>query len=79
MRSMSGAGRPAALVVGPRSRRDRLVHGAALGPARPPRTERFTPIRLPAAQAAVLGSSGAAGEVWGAESAADELVRLRTD
>jgi virginiamycin B lyase len=43
-----------------------------------PRSERFTPIRLPTAQAAVRQLLGRSGEVWGAESAADKLVRLRT-
>jgi virginiamycin B lyase len=43
-----------------------------------PRTERFTPIRLPTAQAAVRRLLGRTGEVWGAESAADKLVVLRT-
>ena len=43
-----------------------------------PRTERFSPIRLPTAQAAVRQLLGRAGEVWGAESAADKLVVLRT-
>jgi virginiamycin B lyase len=43
-----------------------------------PRTERFTPIRLPTAQAAVRQLLGRTGEVWGAESAADKLVVLRT-
>ena len=43
-----------------------------------PRTERFTPIRLPTAQAAVRQLLGRRGEVWGAESAADKLVVLRT-
>jgi virginiamycin B lyase len=43
-----------------------------------PRTERFTPIRLPTAQAAVRQLLGRPGEVWGAESAADKLVVLRT-
>jgi virginiamycin B lyase len=42
------------------------------------RTERFTPIRLPTAQAAVRQLLGRSGEVWGAESAADKLVVLRT-
>jgi virginiamycin B lyase len=43
-----------------------------------PRTERFDPIRLPTAHAAVRQLLGRDGEVWGAESAADKLVRLRT-
>ncbi|HEX2105701.1 MAG TPA: histidine phosphatase family protein [Solirubrobacteraceae bacterium] len=43
-----------------------------------PRTERFTPIGLPTAQAAVRQLLGRTGEVWGAESAADKLVVLRT-
>jgi virginiamycin B lyase len=43
-----------------------------------PRTERFQPIRLPTAQAAVRQLLGRTGEVWGAESAADKLLRLRT-
>src|SRR4051794_16754624 len=43
-----------------------------------PRAERFTPIRLPTAQAAVRQLLGRAGELWGAESAADKLVVLRT-
>jgi virginiamycin B lyase len=43
-----------------------------------PRTERFTQVRLPTAQAAVRQLLGRRGEVWGAESAADKLVRLRT-
>jgi virginiamycin B lyase len=44
-----------------------------------PRTERFTAIRLPTADAAVRQLLGRAGEVWGAESAADRLVVLRTE
>jgi virginiamycin B lyase len=43
-----------------------------------PRTERFTTIRLPTEQAAVRQLLGRSGEVWGAESAADKLVVLRT-
>jgi virginiamycin B lyase len=43
-----------------------------------PRSERFTPVRLPTAQAAVRQLLGRPGEVWGAESAADKLVVLRT-
>jgi virginiamycin B lyase len=43
-----------------------------------PRTERFTPVRLPTPQAAVRQLLGRSGEVWGAESAADKLVVLRT-
>jgi virginiamycin B lyase len=43
-----------------------------------PRTERFTTIRLPTRDAAVRQLLGRPGEVWGAESAADKLVVLRT-
>ena len=43
-----------------------------------PRSERFTTIRLPTEQAAVRQLLGRSGEVWGAESAADKLVVLRT-
>jgi virginiamycin B lyase len=43
-----------------------------------PRTERFTTIRLPTRQAAVRQLLGRRGEVWGAESAADKLVVLKT-
>ena len=43
-----------------------------------PRTERFTQIRLPTAQAEVRQLLGRTGEVWGAESATDKLVVLRT-
>ena len=43
-----------------------------------PRTERFTAVRLPTARAAVRQLLGRAGKVWGAESAADKLVVLRT-
>ena len=43
-----------------------------------PHAERFTTIRLPTANAAVRQLLGRAGEVWGAESAADRLVVLRT-
>jgi virginiamycin B lyase len=41
-------------------------------------TERFTPIRLPTAQAAVRQLLGRGGDVWGADSAAAKLVRLRS-
>jgi virginiamycin B lyase len=43
-----------------------------------PRTERFTTIRLPTREAAVRQLLGRPGEVWGAESATDKLVVLRT-
>jgi len=43
-----------------------------------PRTERFTTIRLPTRDAAVRQLLGRPGELWGAESAADKLVVLRT-
>jgi virginiamycin B lyase len=43
-----------------------------------PRTERFTTIRLPTRDAAVRQLLGRPGEIWGAESAADKLVVLRT-
>jgi len=43
-----------------------------------PRTERFTTIRLPTRQAAVRQLLGRRGEVWGAESATDKLVVIRT-
>jgi virginiamycin B lyase len=43
-----------------------------------PTTERFTTIRLPTRDAAVRQLLGRPGELWGAESAADKLVVLRT-
>jgi len=43
-----------------------------------PGTERFTTIRLPTRDAAVRQLLGRPGELWGAESAADKLVVLRT-
>jgi virginiamycin B lyase len=43
-----------------------------------PRSERFTTIRLPTRQAAVRQLLGRRGEVWGAESATDKLVVIRT-
>jgi virginiamycin B lyase len=43
-----------------------------------PGAERFTTIRLPTRNAAVRQLLGRRGEVWGAESAADKLVVLRT-
>ena len=43
-----------------------------------PRAERFTSVRLPTPHAAVRQLLGRPGEVWGAESAADKLVVLRT-
>jgi virginiamycin B lyase len=43
-----------------------------------PGTERFTPVSLPASPANVRQIHGRAGEVWGAESAADALIVVRT-
>jgi virginiamycin B lyase len=43
-----------------------------------PGRERFTTVRLPTRNAAVRQLLGRPGEVWGAESAADKLVVLRT-
>jgi virginiamycin B lyase len=43
-----------------------------------PGTGRFTTIRLPTRDAAVRQLLGRPGELWGAESAADKLVVLRT-
>jgi virginiamycin B lyase len=43
-----------------------------------PRNERFATIRLPTRQAAVRQLLGRRGEVWGAESATDKLVVIRT-
>jgi virginiamycin B lyase len=43
-----------------------------------PATSRFTRVRLPSAAAAVRQIHGRAGEVWGAESATDKLVVVRT-
>jgi virginiamycin B lyase len=40
---------------------------------------RFTTVRLPTPDAAVRQLLGRPGEVWGAESAADKLVLVRTD
>ena len=43
-----------------------------------PRTQRFRSIRLPSAAAAVRQQLGRRCEVWGAESAVDKLVLVRT-
>jgi virginiamycin B lyase len=43
-----------------------------------PLTERFTRVRLPSSGAAVRQLHGRSGEVWGAESATDKLVVVRT-
>jgi virginiamycin B lyase len=43
-----------------------------------PRTEQFTSFPLPAQGAAVRQLLGRPGEVWGAESAADDLVVVET-
>jgi virginiamycin B lyase len=43
-----------------------------------PRTRRFTTVRLPTRDAAVRQLLGRPGEVWGAESATDKLVVIRT-
>jgi virginiamycin B lyase len=43
-----------------------------------PRAERFRVVRLPTSDAAVRQLHGRRGEVWGAESAADKLVMVRT-
>jgi len=43
-----------------------------------PRTARFTRLRLPTPDAAVRQLHGRRGQVWGAESAADKLVVVRT-
>jgi virginiamycin B lyase len=43
-----------------------------------PGTERFTPVSLPASPANVRQIHGRPGEVWGAESAADALIVVRT-
>ena len=43
-----------------------------------PASGEFTPIRLPTAGAAVRQLLGRPGEVWGAESATDRLVLIRT-
>jgi virginiamycin B lyase len=43
-----------------------------------PRTSRFATVRLPSAGAAVRQLLGRPGEVWGAESAVDKLVVIRT-
>src|SRR5918992_1690408 len=42
-----------------------------------PRTQRFTTIRLPSSPANVRQLLGRRGEVWGAESGVDKLVRVR--
>ncbi len=44
-----------------------------------PDSETFTPYALPTADAAVRQLLGRPGEVWGAESATDKLVVIRTD
>ena len=41
-----------------------------------PATESFDPITLPSSGAAVRQLHGRPGEVWGAESATDKLVRI---
>ena len=43
-----------------------------------PRRGRFTSLRLPSPDAAVRQLLGRRGEVWGAESATDKLVVVRT-
>ena len=43
-----------------------------------PKTQKFTSIRLPSPDAAVRQIHGRPGEVWGAESATDKLVVIRT-
>ena len=43
-----------------------------------PRTEQFTSYPLPSKPGAVRQMLGRPGEVWGAESAADKLVVIRT-
>jgi virginiamycin B lyase len=43
-----------------------------------PATERFTTVALPTASAQVRQLLGRAGEVWGAESAADKVLMVRT-
>ena len=43
----------------------------------PMRTERFATIRLPSSPANVRQMLGRKGEVWGAESGVDKLVRVR--
>jgi virginiamycin B lyase len=43
-----------------------------------PQRQRFTTVRLPTPGAAVRQLLGRAGEVWGAESATDKLVVVRT-
>jgi virginiamycin B lyase len=43
-----------------------------------PATERFDSVRLPSRNAGVRQIHGRPGEVWGAESGADKLVRVRT-
>ena len=44
-----------------------------------PSTERFDPVELPSAAAAVRQLLGRPGEVWGAESARDKLVLVTED
>ena len=44
-----------------------------------PSTERFDPVELPSAAAAVRQLLGRPGEVWGAESARDKLVLITED
>jgi virginiamycin B lyase len=43
-----------------------------------PQRGRFTTVRLPTPDAAVRQLLGRPGEVWGAESATDKLVVVRT-
>jgi virginiamycin B lyase len=43
-----------------------------------PRTETFTKVELPSSPGAVRQIHGRRGEVWGAESAADALVVVRS-
>ena len=43
-----------------------------------PRTARFRTVRLPSADAAVRQLLGRPGELWGAESAVDRIVLVRT-
>jgi len=44
-----------------------------------PETESFTTFELPSPQAAVRQILGRPGEIWGAESAVDKIVVIRTN
>jgi virginiamycin B lyase len=44
-----------------------------------PATEEFTVFEIPSAEAAVRQILGRPGEIWGAESATDKLIVIRTD